>query len=153
MTDTMLFDSTVDSEIRENGVYASTTKGTSMRPLFRTNRDVVILKKCVTEPKRYDVVLYRDKAGKHLLHRVIRVKDATFIIRGDNTFVRETVAKDRIIAVLTEYNRKGKKHSTGDFSFQLYSRVWCFIYPARFLVHVTLTLARKVYRKLFKRNK
>ena len=153
MTDNIFFDSTVESEIRDNGAYASTTRGTSMRPLFKTNRDVVILKSCDTEPKRYDIVLYRDKVGKYLLHRVIRVKNDTLIIRGDNTFVREVVTKDRIIAVLTEYNRKGKKHSTKDLSFRIYSRIWCFIYPVRLVVYKALSLARRVYRKLFKRKK
>jgi signal peptidase I len=153
MTDNTFFDRTVESEIRENGVYASTTKGTSMRPLFKTNRDVVILKRCESEPKRYDVVLYKDAAGKYLLHRVIRVKDSFFIIRGDNTYRREVVAKDRIIAVLTDYNRKGKKRSTNDVTFRIYSRFWCLIYPLRLLIHKGLSLARRVYRKLFKRKK
>ena len=153
MSDQAFYDSTVEAQLLNDGVYVSTTRGTSMRPLFKTNRDVIILKTPDAEPKMYDVVLYRTKDGKYILHRIIAVKENVFIIRGDNTFVREKVAKDRILAVLTEYNRKGKKHSTSDLSFRIYSRLWHFIYPVRFLVHKALSFARKVYRKLFKRSK
>ena len=153
MSDQTFYDSTVESQLLSDGVYVSTTRGTSMRPLFKTNRDVIILKTPDRELKKYDVVLYRTKDGKYILHRIIAVKENVFIIRGDNTFVRETVSKDRILAILTEYNRKGKKHSTSDTSFRIYSHLWCFIYPVRFLVHKALSFARKVYRKLFKRNK
>lgn len=153
MSDKTFYDSTVESQLLCDGVYASTTRGTSMRPLFKTNRDVIVLKRPDTEPKKYDVVLYRTKDGKYILHRIIKVKENVFIIRGDNTFARETVAKDKILAVLSEYNRKGKKHSTADLSFRIYSHLWCLIYPVRFLMHKAFSFARKVYHKLFKRNK
>ena len=80
-------DGAVEKELRENGVYVSVTKGTSMRPLFKTNRDVVILQKCDAEPQKYDVVLYKDSTGKNILHRIAKVLPDEFIIRGDNTFV------------------------------------------------------------------
>lgn len=147
------YESTIESELRECGVYASVTRGSSMRPLFKTNRDVVILKRCDSDPGKYDVVLYKDGKGKYILHRIIRVLPEEFIIRGDNTFVNERVAKQGIIAVLTEFNRKGKKHSVTDTGYRLYARVWNFIYPIRFLFHTAYRLAHKVYRALFKRNK
>lgn len=152
MSDHTFFDSTVESELRESGVYASVTKGRSMRPLFKTNRDVVILKRCDSEPGKYDVVLYRTRDGKYLLHRIIGVKENEFIIRGDNTYLKEHVAKDRIMAVLTEYNRKGKRRTTSSLSFRLYSRLWNFIYPVRYVFHKTYILSNAIYRKIFKRE-
>ena len=146
-------DTTVENELRESGVYISVTKGASMRPLLKTNRDIVVLKKIEKEPVKYDVVLYRDSVGKYLLHRIIKVTPDRFIIRGDNTFINERVPKDKIIAVLTEYKRKGKKHSTHDFGYLFYSRIWNFIYPVRFLFHKAIRVARLVYRKVFKYNK
>ena len=145
-------DSAVQKELMENGVYMSVTKGSSMRPLFRTNRDVVFLKRCDTEPRKYDVVLYRDCTGKYILHRIVRVYDDAFIIRGDNTFVNERVSKSGIIAVLTEFNRKGKKYTVESAGYRIYSRLWNFIYPVRYLFHQTLRLLRTVYRKIFKRK-
>lgn len=152
MNDYGFGDSTVENELNRSGAYASVTKGTSMWPLFKTNRDVVILEKCKTEPKKYDVVLYKTSSGKYLLHRIIKVTPDEFIIRGDNTFVPEHVAKDRILAVLTEYNRKSIRHSVTDTGYRFYSRLWNFIYPIRFVFHKLLGLARKIYRAIFKRK-
>ena len=145
-------DSTVERELSEHGVYASVTRGTSMRPLFKTNRDVVILKKCDGEPVKYDVVLYKAGDGKYLLHRIVKVCEREFVIRGDNTFVREHIAKDRILAVLTEYNRNGKRHTVFDLGYRLYSRAWNFIYPIRFIFHKGISILRAFYHKVFRRK-
>ncbi len=145
------FDSAVEAELSCAGVFASVTKGTSMRPLFKTNRDIVILKRADAEPKKYDVVLYKTCTGKYILHRIIKVLPASFVIRGDNTFATEYVEKGRILAVLTEFNRKGRKHSVTDLGYRLYSRIWNFIYPIRFLAHKALSLARAGVRRIFKR--
>ena len=153
MSNYELLDSTVENELRDNGAYASVTKGTSMRPLFKTNRDVVYLKRCDTEPKKYDVVLYKSGEGKYVLHRIVRVLPDRFVIRGDNTFIPEYVAKDRILAVMTEYNRGGKRRSTDYRGYRIYSRLWNFIYPVRFVCHKLLSVLRAVYRSIFKRNK
>ena len=91
MSNIEFYDSTVERELSESGVYASVTKGTSMRPLFKTHRDVVLLRKCTAEPRKYDVVLYKTKDGKYILHRIVKVLPDRFVIRGDNTFVREYV--------------------------------------------------------------
>lgn len=146
-------DSSVETELREHGVYASVTSGTSMRPLFKTNRDMIIVKRPDGPLKKYDVALYRGSLGKYILHRVIAVRDDVYLIRGDNTFVIERVAKERVIAVLTEFNRKGKRHSVDDNGYRLYSRIWTFIYPVRYLYHLGLSILRAVYRRIFKRKK
>ena len=146
------FDNSVERELRENGVYASVTKGASMRPLFRTNRDMIILKVPTEEPKRYDVVLYRTRSGKYVLHRIVKVLPEKFLIRGDNTYTLEHVEKSRILAVLTEFNRKGKKHTVNDVSYRIYSRIWNFIYPVRALYVKLRRLAGKIYRKIFKKQ-
>lgn len=145
--------STVETELRENGVYVSVTRGSSMRPLFKTNRDVVILKKCDTEPKKYDVVLYKDSTGKYILHRIVKVLPDEFIIRGDNTFVPERVAKGGVMAVLTDFNRKRKKQKVSDAGYRLYVRLWNFIYPIRFLFHKAYYLANKMYRGIFHKKR
>lgn len=144
-------DSAVEAELRSRGVYASVTKGASMRPLFKTNRDVIFLKVPSDELKKYDVVLYKNGAGRYTLHRIVRVFPEGFIIRGDNTYAPERVPKDRIIGVLTDFNRRGKKHSVTDFGYRFYSRLWTFIYPARFLMYKALYLAYRVYKKIFKK--
>ena len=146
------FDTSVETELREHGVYASVTTGTSMQPLFKTHRDMIIVKS-ITEPLvKYDVALYRGATGKYILHRVVGVRDDVYLIRGDNTFTLERVPKDRVIGVLTEFNRKGKRHSVNDMGYCIYSRLWNFIYPIRFLWNFGMNILRAIYRKPFKRN-
>ena len=145
---------TVEGELEKYGVYASVTSGVSMRPLFKTHRDVIIVKKPEGELKKYDVALYRAPGVEScILHRVIGVRDDVYLIRGDNTFVVERVPKDRIIAVLTEFNRAGKRHSVEDLGYRFYSRLWHYLYPFRYLWHELYRLMAKVYRFLFKRKK
>ena len=140
----------VEEELRKHGTYAGNTVGVSMRPLFKTHRDVVVLKKTDRELKKYDVVLYIGKSGKYVLHRIIGQKDGVYVIRGDNTYIKEYVPKERVIAVMVSFNRKGKHHTTEEFGYKLYSRIWNFIYPIRFIFNKFCVLLRKIKRKLFK---
>ena len=150
MSDLGFFDSAIESEL-DKGAYASVTKGVSMSPLFRTNRDMIILKRPERELKRLDVVLYKSPSGKYLLHRIVRVRPDEYIIRGDNTYTPEHVAKGEIIAVLTEFNRKGKRSGIDSLGYRVYSHVWTLIYPARLLYRRVRSLGGRVYRKLFKK--
>ena len=140
MSESFFYDNTIESELAKSGVYASVTKGNSMRPLFKTNRDMIILKTPDGELKKYDVALYRTRSGKYVLHRVVGVRGDIYLVRGDNTFV------------LAEFNRNGKKYTVNSSSYKLYSRVWNFIYPARYLFHFARSFAYRVYRKLFKKG-
>ena len=140
---------TIEDFIRENGTYMTNTLGSSMRPLFRTHRDAVILSRPEREILRYDVVLYKTPRG-YLLHRVVGIKGDVLIIRGDNTFVNELIPRSEVIAVMTAFNRKGKRRSVEDASYRLYSRLWNFIYPIRFVLRKLRSFLGRIKRKLFK---
>lgn len=144
----------LERELSESGVFAYVTAGESMEPLFRTHRDVVVIKRAEGELRPYDVALYRGAAeGKYVLHRVIRVRPDCYVMRGDNTFEPEYVPKDRVIGVLAEFNRCGRHHTVSDFGYRLYSRFWRLIYPFRRLYRALYRLAAGIYRFLFKRGK
>ena len=142
----------IERELERHGSYASVTRGPSMRPLFKTSRDMVIVKKPTADFKKYDVVLYTGAGNKYTMHRIIAIKGDTLIIRGDNTYVKEYVSHARVIGILTEFNRKGKHHTVDEFSFKVYSRFWNFIYPVRFVMFKVRNLLGKIYRKLFKKK-
>ena len=59
----LIYDSALEAELMTSGVYASVTKGVSMSPLFKTNRDMIILKRPERDLKRLDVVLYKAPSG------------------------------------------------------------------------------------------
>lgn len=144
----------IEDVLENDGVYPSVTSGKSMRPLFKTHRDMVILTKCAELPKKYDVVLYR-YGDKYILHRIIGVDNekSLFIIRGDNTFKKEYVPFDKILAKLTSFTRKGKHGSVDSRTFKIYSRVWNFIYPVRYCLNLMRRAARKFIRLFSKQNK
>lgn len=140
-----------ESEIRERGSFASVTKGPSMRPLFKTHRDMIVVSKVEKPLKKYDIILYRGGEGEYILHRIIGVREGFFIVRGDNNYFKERVTPDRIIGVLTAYNRKGKSGSPDSFGFKLYSRLWRYIYPLRYAFVKAKGFLSRVKRKLFKK--
>lgn len=143
----------IEEMLKQNGVVVYKTAGVSMRPLFKQNRDLVTVRPVTRELKKYDVPLYRRNNGSgYMLHRIIGFGDGCYIIRGDNTFVKEYITPDRIVGVLTEFKRKGKNVSVESKGYKLYSRVWNFLYPLRLLWHNAVLLGVKI-KKAIKGNK
>lgn len=124
-----------------------------MWPLFKTDRDMVIIEKPNRLLRPYDVALYRTNSGKYTLHRVIKTTEKEYVIRGDNTYSLEHVPHGRVIGVLTEFTRKGKHHTVNDRSYVFYSRIWNYIYPIRYVIRIPRPLLVKMYRLLFKKTK
>lgn len=141
----------IEAELLKHGTYASITRGPSMRPLFKTHRDMVIISRIERPLKKYDVVLYTGAHNKYTMHRIIGVKGGVYIIRGDNTYKKEFVSPERIIGILTEFNRKGKRGSVNSFSFKLYSRIWHYIYPVRHICYKIKRLLSKIKHSVFKK--
>ena len=144
--------SLIESELEKHGSYASTTRGVSMRPLFKTGRDMVIIKPVTRPLRKYDVVLYTGARNHYTMHRIIGIKDTHYIIRGDNTYRKEYVPKENIIGILTEFNRKGKRRSVEDTSFKIYSRFWHYLYPVRHICHKIRRLLSKIKHAIFKKK-
>lgn len=142
---------TIESELDTHGSFATTTSGGSMKPLFKTHRDMVVIEKPSGILKKYDVALYKHK-GNYILHRVIAVRDSFYIIRGDNTFVRERVPHTDVIGILVAFNRKGKSYKVTDSSYKLYSRLWHLIYPLRYLIRLCYLPLRKLHHIFTKKN-
>lgn len=134
-------------ELSERGAVFTKTHGKSMKPLLREGRDAVLLKRPDREIEKYDVVLYTDPLGRQVLHRVIGKRADAFIIRGDNTYKKEIVPKEAVFAYMESFSRKGKHRSTERLGYKLYSRVWNFIYPIRFLFHKFILLTKKIFKR------
>lgn len=137
----------IESELLAHGTCLTRTRGKSMKPLLKENRDAVMLMRSDREIKKYDVVLYKDSLGRYILHRVIAIKGDVFVIRGDNTYKKELVPKSEILAVMVSYNRKGKSRSIDSFGYKLYSRVWNFLYPLRHIARKPFALVKKILKK------
>ena len=130
-----------------DGILVYRTRGTSMEPMLRQNRDLVVIRPSAARLRRFDAALYR-RGEMYVLHRVIRVKDGYYLIRGDNTFALETVPDDAVLGALTEFQRKGKTISAQSRGYRFYVRFWNAIYPLRYLYHGCRRLAVKAARRL-----
>jgi hypothetical protein len=144
----------IEKQLRDMGVYVSTTVGVSMKPMLRNRRDRVIIRPVSDQPlARFDVPLYRSPKGDYVLHRIIAIKDGHYVIRGDNTYALEHVPTDAVIGVLTEFYR-GKRHVlVTQRSYRLYARLWNALYPARFVLHGVRLCLGRVKRKLFPKKR
>ncbi|MBQ9785325.1 MAG: hypothetical protein IJW29_07475 [Clostridia bacterium] len=143
--------SNIEAELRERGVYVSTTAGVSMKPMLRNRRDRIVLLPIGDKTlKKWDLPIYRRPDGRYILHRIIDVKDDHYVIRGDNTYVKEYVPKEWILGYVSEFYR-GKRHvSTDDRGYRRYAAFWHGIYFLRVPFHKARRLASKIKHKLFK---
>lgn len=146
--------------LKRDGRLVYKTKGRSMEPMLRENRDLVVIEVPSARLKKYDVALYR-AGDKYVLHRVIGVKDGYYRIRGDNTYAVECVPDETVVGVLVRFQRKGKEHAVIDRGYRAYSVLWNTIYPLRaawkglrsFLIRAARKLGiLPVLKKLFRRK-
>lgn len=108
-----------------------TVTGSSMLPMLRENWDSVILVPADRELIPGDIALYRNADERYILHRVIRVEKENYIICGDNQWQPENVPKDRVLAVVSEYAKKGKPHKLTETGYRLYRMVWVKFFCVR----------------------
>lgn len=127
--------SSFEEELNKRGILVYTNKGNSMYPLIRQGKDVLIIKKCNTRLKKMDVPLYKRESGQYVLHRIVKVNENDYVIRGDNTYSNETgIRDDQILGVLSGVIRSGKEISVNSFSYKLYSYFWYYTYYLRKLI-------------------
>ena len=123
------------------------TRGVSMEPMLRQNRDLVIIRVPASRLKKYDVALYR-RGDAYVLHRVIVVGPDHYLIRGDNTYSLEKVPDAAVIGVLTGFQRRGKQHEVTERGYRLYVRLWDALYPLRRVCFGCRRTAVRIARKL-----
>ena len=142
----------IEEQLRENGVVVSTTVGVSMKPMLRNRRDRVVL--CAVGEERlnkFDLPIYRRPDGKYVLHRIIGVREDHYVIRGDNTYKKEYVPHGWVIGCVTEFYRNGKRVSAESRGYRFYASAWNKLYFLRLPVHGVRVLLGRIKRKLLKK--
>jgi hypothetical protein len=124
----------IEEMLNTEGVFISTTVGTSMYPLLRNRRDNVIIKPVSRKLEKYDVSLYK-RGDEYILHRIIGFNDEGLIIRGDNCFNKEYGIKEQeIIGVAVGFFRGDTYISTKNVFYLLYSRLTVLFHPLKMLL-------------------
>lgn len=81
--------------------------GTSMKPIIGNN-DHISLSPVTGRLRKGDVVLFK-YCGRHLLHRIIKIKGNTVILRGDASLNEEQIGRNDIVAILTGIRKENGK--------------------------------------------
>ena len=97
----------IEDVLLTKGQYVGPTAGVSMLPMLKNRRDTIVVAKKTERLKPLDVALYK-RGEAYILHRVLKVTDTGYIIRGDNCYSDENVPEEDVIGVLVEFFRKDK---------------------------------------------
>lgn len=117
-------------------------RGFSMRPFLEDGRDKVILVP-PREPKIGDVVLAEVREQIYALHRVIKIENGVYTMRGDGNPLQmtEQFTLDKIIGLADGFIRKGKIVGTDSRKWRLYSATWNALKPFR---RILLAIYRRI---------
>jgi hypothetical protein len=117
-------------------------RGFSMRPFLEDGRDKVVLAP-PREPKIGDIVLAEVREQIFALHRVIKIEDGVYTMRGDGNPLRmtEELTYEKIIGVADGFVRKGKTVSTDSRKWRWYSATWNALKPLR---RILLAIYRRI---------
>lgn len=125
----------IEQVLAEKGEVMTSTAGVSMYPMLRNRRDMVVITRVDRPLVPNDVPLYRLNSGKLVLHRILKVTENGYVIRGDNLMDKEyNITDDNIIGVLKAFYRNGKYY---DCAKSKGYRVYIFLnrtsFPLRWL--------------------
>lgn len=132
------------------------TVGNSMLPLFRSNKDIAVVEKINRKLKVNDVLLYRKSGTEDLiLHRLIKITDNGFVIRGDNCYNREiNVKPEDILGILKAFKRNDKYYECDKSNaYKFYVFYIRASYPLRRVIHKFRSFVKVVRRKIRKIKK
>ena len=106
--------------------------GSSMTPFLVHGRDTVFLSK-VTQPlKKGDMILYRRRNGRYVLHRICRVHPDCYDLVGDaQTEIEPGIRPEQVKATVHTVRRKGRILKKGDFWWDFFEGFWLKIIPLR----------------------
>lgn len=117
----------IENTIAQNGTFPLTVTGSSMTPTLYGNRDIVHLVSTTVKPyKKYDIVLFKRKNGKVVLHRIVKIlPDNKLLINGDCQTWTEEIENNQIIAVVKSFKRKNKVIDCNNLFYKFKISLWC----------------------------
>ena len=138
--------------LEKDGVLAQLPLGTSMLPMLKQKRDTVVIEKLTKKPKVNDVVLYQRKNKDYVLHRIIKIKNDSYVIRGDNCFYNEyDITDNDIIGILSGFYKDEKYvDCSKSIFYKFYVFIWRSSYYLRFFFRKTHIYLAKIKHLIFK---
>jgi hypothetical protein len=117
-------------------------RGFSMRPFLDNGRDKVILVP-PRVPRVGDVVLAEIAEKRYALHRVIKIENGIYTMRGDGNplWMTEQFTYDKIVGTAQAFIRKGRKEEVTGLKWRCYSVIWKALTPIR---RILLAIYRRI---------
>lgn len=141
---------TYEQELETRGSLIYTTVGVSMRPFLRSGEDLMVIqRKTRARCAPRDVVLYRRRSGKYVLHRIMRVRRDDYVLCGDNCWSLEHgIRDDQILGVLTAVIRNGQRQEVSAPGYRAKVFVWWLLYPIRACVFFIRDFVGRLWAKI-----
>ena len=142
-------DFSIEEALAEYGRILEVPAGRSMEPMLRDRRDTMVLAGLKREPRRGDVVLFRDRSGGHTLHRVIKKKKDGYLTRGDNCVRSDGVCPREAVVGILEGFYKGEKYydCSSSPAYKLYVAYVRLSYLPRRAANGARSLLKKLKRR------
>lgn len=137
----------IQEVLERDGVWISTTAGTSMWPMLRDRRDTIVVRPVEGRLRPYDIALYR-RDDAYILHRVIKVTADGYRIIGDNCMVYEEVPECDILGRLDEFWRGERHCNPRSNAWLLYACIWHDLLPIRKGIRRIHVAAKRVAQKI-----
>lgn len=142
--DNHIFMQEVRRQFREEGKKNVTfvVRGVSMHPFIESDRDKVVLGPPRT-PRIGDIVLAEVKKETYALHRVIKIDNGNYTMRGDGNplWMKECFSEKDIVGVADAFIIKGKQVPTDGRRWRCCSRLWAIATPLR---RILLAIYRRI---------
>ena len=118
---------TLEGIVAKGGSMSFIPAGKSMLPTIRDKKDLVTISPA-NDIKKYDIVLYRRKNGKYVLHRVVKIlNNNSYMMCGDSQFLLEyPVERQYIIGKVSKIKRGKRETDCENLKFfeNLYVHLW-----------------------------
>lgn len=120
-------------ELHNGNKVKFTVSGTSMLPWISNDRDQVLLKSLDHNALQLgDIILFQDKRGEYILHRIYKKETEGFRTIGDGCLYEDgLVLPDKILGVVDKIYRKGKEIDCNSFFWSLIFLIWRHLLPIR----------------------
>ena len=108
-------------------------QGYSMYPLFIPGKDQAVISPLGNKQiRRGDVLLYRRKTGKLVLHRVVKVKGSKLFFVGDNqTDIEGPLSITQVYGYMSVFYKGKIKYSVKNPLYILSWQTWLILLPVR----------------------
>lgn len=128
--------------------------GDSMRPLIRRNRDAVTIQPLARPLRHGDVVLLRNHAGQHIVHRVWKLRGEAVRTVGDNCWNPDPwMRSEQVLGLVVSVRRDERVWRLDTRLSRWVGRIWMACRPMRNLWRSMRNRAIRMVRRLFRQRR